>query len=391
MSIKTIAHLAHQRITSIPGSSFKRAHFYELMSAAFGYASHAALQADAVVFDGAAPPSSDEPASRLTAMRGRARELAYPQEQAEQIATHLGEVLAEHGLDAITLPDLIRSLRWRTHDDPVPDDVGTDDETRPLPWVNRWPHEDTPDDDALLREGLRAAADRGSAPAHYALALIHGPGEYDPDGDRSDLKPYWYEQRRAGVELKGVQIEWADAWEQKLKDHQAFEHHLREAARLRHPAAAVDRGRLFRDPAVFDSGLELTDEDPLELAELAAALKRPADAKRWLTVAAEAGDTGAMRTLIEGHDAGDPHACWKWMHLATLHGEDLAQDHYRAINEDCSDYDDDVGGPAYVGGYGGVELEELPPAEDALAQAAARALFAKAPARERAREEVSDD
>jgi TPR repeat protein len=328
MFIKSIAHLAHQRITSIPGSSFKRAHFYELMSAAFGYASHAALQADAVVFDGAAPPSPEELASRLTAMRGRARELAYPQEQA---------------------------------DDPVPDDVGTDDETRPLPWVNRWPHEDTPDDDALLRGCLRAAADRGSAPAHHALALIHGPGEYDPDGDRSDLKPYWYEQRQAGVELTGVQIEWADAWEQKLKNHQAFEHHLREAARLRHPAAAVDRGRLFRDPAVFDSGLDLTDEDPLELAEIAESLKRPADAKRWLTVAAEAGDTGAMRALIEGHDAGDPHACWKWMHLATLHGEDLAQDHYRAINEDGSDHDDDVGGPAYLGGYGGVELEELPP------------------------------
>ena len=46
-----------------------------------------------------------------------------------------------------------------------------------------------------------------------------------------------------------------------------------------------------------------------------------------------------------------------------------------AINEDGSDYDDDVGGPAYVAGRDGVDLEPLAPAQDAAARLAAQKLF----------------
>lgn len=377
MSIKSVAPLAHQRIASDLGPSFKRTHFYELLAAAFGHGSYAALQAEAVVFDGAQRPSEEQRRSRISAVHNRALELAYPHSDADRISSTLCDVLAEHGLDAIRLPELIHSLRLRTHDDAEEVDSDTDDE-RTLPWVDRWPHEDSPDDDALLREGLQTAANRGSGPAHYALALIHGPGEYDPRGDTSEIRPYWYEQRQAGVVLEGVQIEWANAYERKLIAKQAFQQHLREAARLRHPAALVDLARLFRDPTVFDSNLDLTDQNPRDLAELAQALNRPADAKRWLTVAAEAGDTGAMRELIEGHDAGDLPRCWMWLHLAALFGTDLTANHHYAINEDGSEYDDDVGGPAYVAGDDGVELDPLSPEADALARQAAQMVFARA-------------
>lgn len=50
------------------------------------------------------------------------------------------------------------------------------------------------------------------------------------------------------------------------------------------------------------------------------------------------------------------------------------KDEYRAINEDGSDYDDDVGGPAYVGGRGGVELEPIDAAMKTKARRAATAL-----------------
>ncbi len=43
--------------------------------------------------------------------------------------------------------------------------------------------------------------------------------------------------------------------------------------------------------------------------------------------------------------------------------------------EDGSDYDDDVGGPAYVAGRDGVNIEPLAPAQDAAARLAAQKLF----------------
>jgi hypothetical protein len=58
---------------------------------------------------------------------------------------------------------------------------------------------------------------------------------------------------------------------------------------------------------------------------------------------------------------------------AGRHGPD-PRTHY-AINEDGSDYDDDVGGPAYVAGRDGVDLEPLDPAQDATARLAAQKLF----------------
>lgn len=380
MSIKTIAHLAHQCIASDGGPSIKRTHVHELIAAAFGYGSLAALQAEAILFADPDEATDDRP-TRVDAVKARSRELRYPDPTGDLIATRLCDVLAEHHLDAIRIADLVRSLRGDTHPDEWiepdddPDEGDGDDEgpSRRYPWEFGF---DDGDPDPILLEGLNAAAERGSPLAHYALALIHGANRYlERD---SGIRPYWYEQRQAGVILEGVQIEWADAWQRHITARQAFEHHLREAARLQHPSAAIDLARHFRDPSIFESGLDLSRQDPRQLADLATSLGRHADAQRWLTIAAEAGDTGAMYALIEGHDADDLQRCWTWLYLAQLHGVDLTKDRYHAIHEDGSDYDDDVGGPMYADGVDGLHLEPLTPEADVFAQQAAQAIFTKA-------------
>ena len=58
-------------------------------------------------------------------------------------------------------------------------------------------------------------------------------------------------------------------------------------------------------------------------------------------------------------------------------GPDLTQSKHYAINEDIAEYDDDVGGPAFVAGDDGVELIALAPEQDAVAQAEAERLFSR--------------
>jgi hypothetical protein len=94
-----------------------------------------------------------------------------------------------------------------------------------------------------------------------------------------------------------------------------------------------------------------------------------------LTVDAEAGDVDAMRELIEVHDRDNLPSCWKWLYLARLVGIDLSESAHHLINDDGSEYDDDVGGPAHVAGYDGVDLVALDAIQDAAARQAADELF----------------
>lgn len=56
-------------------------------------------------------------------------------------------------------------------------------------------------------------------------------------------------------------------------------------------------------------------------------------------------------------------------------GTDLSKDAYFAINEDGSEYDDDVGGPAYAAGRDGVDLDPLSADQDLAVRQAAQRLF----------------
>ena len=129
------------------------------------------------------------------------------------------------------------------------------------------------------------------------------------------------------------------------------------------------------DPSFFEQPRHDVGADPSAVAEIAERLGRVADAKHWLTVAAESGDTDAMLRLIEEHDQGDLARCWTWVYLSRLIGTDLTKDAHYAINEDGSEYDDDVGGPAYVAGRDGVDLDPLSAEQDASARDAAQDLF----------------
>ena len=131
----------------------------------------------------------------------------------------------------------------------------------------------------------------------------------------------------------------------------------------------------FDDPSFFEQPRHGVDADPSAIAAIAERMGRTSDAKRWLTLAAESGDTDAMLQLIEDYDHGDLERCWTWVYLSRLVGTDLTQDAHYAINEDGSDYDDDVGGLAYVASHDGVDLEPLAPEQDAAARLAAQKLF----------------
>lgn len=240
------------------------------------------------------------------------------------------------------------------------------------------------DDDEIspiLLDGLATAAGKGNALAHYALALIHDPGEDDDEGEVGS--PYWYSQAQQVRALAGVEKEWADTHARHLVKAEKYARHLREAARLGNDDALLDLAERFDDPSFYERSRDDPSfyempcgsiVDPVKVAEIAERLGREKDARHWLRIAAEAGDTEAMRRLIEEYDRDDMQQCWIWFHLAQSVGTDLTKNEYYIINEDGSRYDDDVGGPVFVGG-GGVKLEPLDAERDAAARHAAERLF----------------
>jgi len=227
----------------------------------------------------------------------------------------------------------------------------------------------------ILLEGLDNAASKGNALAHYALALIQRFSE-EFEGPEPGSE-HWYLQAKAGQILTDIEKEWASDYDAHLVISQKYVHHLRAAATLGEPNALLDLADQFNDPTFFELGIDRVISNPMAVAEIAERLDRPEDAKRWLTMAAESGETDAMRQLIETYDQSDLYRCWTWVYLAKLLGSDLTQDAHYAINEDGSPYDEDVGGPAFVGGHEGVTLDSLNEVQDIAAKQAAQELYAR--------------
>lgn len=365
MTIKELAYAAQRHLQSKTDCVFKRSHVYELLAAAFGFDSYAALGCTAVLTlrRSDAPPSLQNG----SLIRRRCIALGYPSTTAEVVSSEVSGFVADCRLDVVSYSDLLAALReesWRWGDDPHW--IGPDDEDdAPAPT---WSVLDGDEVAAILVESLESAASKGGALAHYALALIYAPDEGDEPGVGSS---YWYSQEQRGRVLTGVEKEWADAHAQSLKAQELYEQHLREAARLGCDDALLEMAERFDDPAFFESAQRSVTGDPAKVAAIAERLGRRKDAKRWLTIAADAGDTEAMRQLIEDHCRDDLEQCWMWVYLARLLGTDLMRDEYYAINEDGTPYDDDVGGPAFVDGRDGVKLAPLDAEKDAAARIAA--------------------
>lgn len=369
MTIKELAYAAQQHIQTSTGSTFKRAHIYELLATSFGYNSYAALTAESVFTD--LPPACRVSLHGEQIQR-RCLEIGYLPEAAKAVATALPAFLREREIGVIKFADLIAHWRFESAGHEWYDDEGEDTGEDALEAV---PSSSDARASTILIDGLNAAAIKGSGHAHYALALVHAPADADDAQDTGS--EYWYNQALGGRVLEGIEKEWADAHAAKLCSAEKYAHHLREAARLGSQQALLDLAERFDDPAFFEQDRVDLDVDALVVAGIAERMGREEDARRWLTIAAESGNTGAMRELIDEYDSHDPIRCWTWLYLAKLQGVDLTKDEHYAINEDGSAYDDDVGGTAFVAGEDGVQLDPLEPKKDAMARKAAQALWAK--------------
>ena len=372
MTIKQLAFDTQQHLQAQTSTAFKRSHVYELLAAAFGFNSYASLCAEHVFMQGGI--TSRRPAKYGESVGRRCLELDYLPETALLLAQALPVYLTDQDIGVIRIADLVAHLRYETnrvtdHELGEFDDDAEDEEDTYGQWFDRESLA-TP----ILLDGLLAAANKGNADAHYALALIYAPSD-DPYDEPSSGSDYWYNEERNGRVLTGVEKEWADEYAAMQTRSEKYEHHLRAAGALGHEAALLEMSERFGDPAFFERPTDAyTNIDAAHAADVANRLGRRKDAWQWRTIAAQQGDTEAMRELIEGYDRLNLQQCWTWFYLAELLGTDLAKDEYRAINEDGSDYDDDVGGPAYVGGRGGVELESIDADQDAAARQAAALL-----------------
>lgn len=381
MTIKEFAYSAQQHLQSQTGNSFKRAHVYELIASSFGYNSFAALCVESVVIEW--PEEANAVPKQNLTVRQRCIELGYQPATAEIVSAELPYYIAQHQITVIKLSTLVTQLRRQlSYQDEYPDwnseeeDDDYDDGNNPANIVpDNWPAFDNDiEDDHFspdLLAALEAAANKGNALAHYALALIHYP---DDESNHQVGSDYWYNQERQGRVLIGVEKEWADQYAKKLADDEKYELHLRKAARLCNEHALLDLADRFDDPTFFEKAKSV-DHNPLKVAEIAEHLGRMEDARHWLTIAAEAGDIDSILRLIEEFDHHDLQRCWTWVYFTQLLGTDLTRDDYHAINEDGSAYDDDVGGPLYAVGREGINIAPLSENQDAVARQAAQNLF----------------
>jgi hypothetical protein len=367
MTIKELAYSTQQHLKTSTGADFKRAHIYKLLAASFGFNSYAALGAEAVFTD--LPPCTRPSDRYREQVQSRCIEIGYQPEVARVVASIFPAFLLEREIGVTKISDLIAYLRLESGQQIWDGDEAADRDDDQDEWTTGSEIRES----AILIDGLSTVASKGNALAHYALALIHAPVEED-EGQEVGSE-YWYSQAQEGRVLSGVDKEWADAYSAHLARVEKYSRHLQEAARLGQQDALLDLADRFDDPAFFELADTQVNADPILVAEIAERLGRPNDARKWLTAAAETGDTKAMRQLIDGYDRGDLQKSWTWVYLAELFGEDLTKDAHYAIHEDGSPYDDDVGGNAFVGGRDGVHIDPLGAEQAAIARRTAQEIF----------------
>ncbi|MBU8976900.1 hypothetical protein JI752_012170 [Lysobacter sp. MMG2] len=364
MTIKEQAYRAHAFLQARCVTPLKRSHVHELLAAAVGYATHAAFQHDATWCDVPFSLTGIDPDPG--AMRARCRELGLPADEGERVVEGLPLFLHDAGYAPVRFDALIVAVE------------GHEDDPDWHEWVRMHVVEATHGTlglhfgrQRLLQEGLEAAAQRGAPGAHLAIAKLLEP-EAILFGDEE-------ERMRRQVKREGTWtspfVSFADIEANGLRVEEKYRHHLLAAARGGDIRALLETAERYGDPAVLER--EPSDEmDPMSMVELADEHGDGEKVRYWLTVAAQEGDIGAMRALILDHGESNDQA-WVWMHLSRLLEDDLSQDRYEAINEDGTPYDDDIGGPAYVGGDEGIDLDPLPSGADVAARQTAGQLFAR--------------
>ena len=375
MTIKQYAFHAHAHLRALGLPSLTRSRVHELLAAAAGFTTHAAHQHQAAWCDvpwraTAFPPDEDGVIQRCL-------QFGLSPEEAACAAHGLANFLSASGYASVRFEELIAALE--DNEDRL-SDAEEAEASAVAEWVsntlvNRMDQglETLFEELPLLLEGLEAAAARGVAAAHLATAYL-----LEPYGGLSDE-----EDRRFGRELRR-----RDQWSAEpvsfaeiaagaggfVRVVEKHRYHLLAAARGGDRRAMLLTAERYGDPSVLE--VEPSDDmDPYDMADLADAHGRPELAHQWLTALAREGTVSAMRELIE--DRGETlFRAWVWMHLSRMLGQDLSQDRHEAITEDGTPYDDDVGGPAYVGGVDGIELAPLAAEENVRAREEAAQLFA---------------
>lgn len=330
MTIKNTVYSTHQRLKDVTNTPIKLTHVYELLAAAFGFNSYASLKSVAIL------THLDEPTTaNQDSILQRASSLGYQAFPTREFVA----ILEEEGLGTLTFYELAIKLSEYNHfiDDDL-DQLTTADSN---PWAN------------------------------YCLALHYA----DNEDDNQKGSEYWYQQMLAGRQLGDVEKTWALEYKKHLSQGGKYEFYLRKAASLGCDLALLDLAEKFDDAAFFEGNYQNVATDPMRVAEIAQNLGRSKDLHHWLTVAAEAGNIDAMRELIQDFDSKDLTRCWTWVYLSQLLENDLTEDRHYAIHENGSSYDDDVGGPMFVDGTDGIELELLEGNQDELAKLAAKSLY----------------
>jgi hypothetical protein len=364
MNIKELTYSAQQSLQSVTDKSFKRTHVYELLASSFGYRSYAALCSESVftkLHQNSVQPLFDE-----TFIQHRCNELGYSY-KTDIISSMLTKFILEQGFAVLKLTDLISKLRI--------------DSLQYMDWDYDDDNELEIEVSSLLVDCLESFTHSDNAKVHYALALIHKPEDfypYDNYNQNTDGSSYWYSQAKKGKILTGMQKEFADEHAHYLSVLDKYTFHLNKAGSEGDEYALLDLAEYFEEPSFFEKVKELTfDEDPMRVADIADNLERHKDVKHWLTIAAESGDTDAMRRLIEEFDNNDLQRCWTWLYLAKMMGTDLTKSNYHAIHEDGSFYNDDVGGPMYADGVDGLNIPNLDDTHNNQAKKLAEDIFAQ--------------
>jgi len=335
MNIKQFTFSAHQSIQTLLDIPFKRTHTYELIATAFGYKSYASINSDSLFYI-----AVDSILPDIDAVTARCLTLGYLPSVTRIISSKLTNELVNNKIGLMNIHNLIKQLNG---DDEYYDDIGN---FKPEYQITQ-----------NLIDSVLISAERGSSLAHYALALIYEPEDEYDDLLEPKISSYWYDQQKAGRELIGVQLEWANEYKQSItntecreEDSKLSEHHL------------VSSAQLGNHQAIQDLANSIIEGEQL------------ADPVKWLSLAAELGDIDSIRYLLEKGKVSSLLTSWKWVYLAQMLGTDLTRDDYYAFHDNGELYDDDIGGPMHVGGSPGISLTPLSQSDDSTAQSLAEEL-----------------
>lgn len=374
MTIKKFAFEVQSSLRKAHGVDLKRSHVHEVLAALFGFASYTALTSQRVLaqHDGRAPAAPLD----IAGAAARASDLGYSPPMPPIIATLTAEAADAACLSVFTIDGVLDTLGIESSgdepDEPADGSSGDDGDVTADDWerVHKERLTSIDLDSAVLRESLLRMAEAGSASAHLALALLDEELLEDEWSGIND-GVYWFEQQQSGRILTGVELEWAEAYRLKQKVRASREEHLRLAAALGSAEAALRRAEEEPGVETFELAARVAGSRYADrLGDLALSLGREEDARKWLRVAAQQGDTEAMKTLATELEP-DLKDAWTWVHLAKLLGRDVMA--YHAVGDDGLHADADEAGPIYAAG--GFELDRLPDDVDENARHRARELY----------------